>query len=405
MNNHRFRSREGSLYANSTPALPPGTASFTPPSPGPGLPVNLNRDMPEEILAAYRLRGGGSVRITMPEETLKKQRSWLERQAYNALAIISRNAASVCIPTAIREIMRNLVFAQVPAGMGAVTLGFVAGYSPCVTQFIGLYRDHLNHTDTRLTIAGRILCIALAGGSTTTLIAIGAMTPSAAAALAAANFVYTPLRDFVQYYIQRKDNLSVDARCEQLSSVIGAVAYIPNQFLVNEGMQYLADTLEKYTGSVMSKVLARPAINFLGECMDDTVSLGSKAYLSGTNLEAHTRYSTPAERTSQKAKDQVLNVNASRSAFSAAVFNSAFGVDHFTQTSIPNKHSNLAVESAVVGMAAGAAYLPFVLANGQTPPRQPPQDLYSLEEGRHSGNYPTTSYPGGNSMFWIESGF
>jgi len=97
--------------------------------------------------------------------------------------------------------LRHYAFSRIADGGPSFALGSVASYFPCILEAAGLYRDVNNHTYTRWTIAGRIACIILPGAGVTNLIAIGAMGSSAAAALAAANFVYTPLRDVIQHYL------------------------------------------------------------------------------------------------------------------------------------------------------------------------------------------------------------
>lgn len=332
--------------------------------------------------------------IIIPEDSpssppeIARRHSWLRRQAGNAGAIAARNTASVVIPTAVREFLRRYAFNRIAEGSASLALGSVAGYFPCVLEAAGLYRDVNNHTYTRWTIAGRIACIILPGAGVTTLIAIGAMGSSAAAALAAANFVYTPLRDVVQHYILREDNLEANERCQRISAAIGAIAYVPNQFAVNEAMQYCTNILEPYTGALGANIAARSVVNFLGECADDTVSLGSSSYLTGREVETHIRFSPPSMRTWSVITNRILNTHAGRSALFSTVLGAGYASD-FTATPITqNSHVSLSIESAAVGAAAGLAYLPYVLTLGQTPRRE-----YDLEAGHGRGNNPTGQIP------------
>ncbi|MFA3763177.1 hypothetical protein [Yersinia sp. 2466 StPb PI] len=327
--------------------------------------------------------------IIIPEGSLMRnlevarQHSWLRRQAGNAGAIAARNTASVVIPTAVREFLRRYVFNRIAEGSASLALGSVAGYFPCVLEATGLYRDVNNHTYTRWTIAGRIACIILSGAGVTTLIAIGAMGSSAAAALAAANFVYTPLRDVIQHYILREDNLETDERCQRISAAMGAIAYVPNQFAVNEAMQYCTNILEPYTGALGANIAARSVVNFLGECADDTVSLGSSSYLTGREVETHVRFSPPSMRTWSVITNRILNNNAGRSALFSTVLGAAYTSDFTATPRTSNSHVSLTIESAAAGAAAGLAYLPYVLTLGQAPRRG-----YDLEAGHAWGNNP-----------------
>ncbi|QBC03345.1 hypothetical protein [Enterobacter cloacae] len=325
--------------------------------------------------------------IVIPEENLiritesSRQRSWLRRQAGNAGAIAARNTAAVVIPTAVREFLRRYAFNRIAEGSASLALGSVAGYFPCVLEAVGLYRDVNNHTYTRWTVAGRVACIILPGAGVTTLIAIGAMGSSAAAALAAANFVYTPLRDVIQHYILREDNIEADERCQRLSAAIGAIAYMPNQFAVNEAMQYGTNILVPYTGSLGANIAARSVVNFLGECADDTVALGSASYLTGREVETHVRFSPPSMRTWSAITNRILNAHAGRSALFSTVLGAGYTSDFTTASRNPNSDVSLTIESAAVGGAAGLAYLPYALTLGQDPRRE-----YDVEAAERRGN-------------------
>lgn len=346
----------------------------------------------------------GSAGIIIPED----DPTWLRRQMGNAGAIAARNAVSVVIPTALREFIRRMVFNRLAEGGASLAFGAIAGYLPCVLQAGGLYRDVQSHTYTRWTIAGRMACIILPGAGVTALIAVGGMGSSVAAALGAANFIYTPLRDIIQNYIRRDTNLTLDEHERRISAAIGAVAYVPNQMGVNEGMQYSADFLTPYLGSVGANVVARAGVNFLGECLDDTVSLGCTAYFTGQQVRTHTRFSPPSEHTWGQVADRILNIHASRSALFSSTFSAAFlaglpaggqSSPGMSSTMMPGTttswestppptpsydHTGLLKESAAVGVTAGVGYFPFILSGEQTAPRH----QMDLEAGRGtmSGN-------------------
>jgi hypothetical protein len=333
-------------------------------------------------------QSSGWVGIVIPEDSLRdihaaaSQSSWLSRQVGNAGTIAVRNAVSVVVPTAVREFLRRYAFNRIAEGGASLALGSVAGYFPCVLEAAGLYHDVNTHTYTRWTIAGRIACIILPGAGVTTLIALGAMSGSAAAALAAANFVYTPLRDITQNYIRREDNLEADERCQRFSAMISSMAYIPNQFAVNEAMQYMTNALSPTAGTLGANIAARSMVNFLGECVDDAVALGSASYFTGREVETHVRLSPPSRHTWNEVTSRILNVHAGRSALFSAVLGAAYTSDFSTAPRIRNSHSSLANESAAVGITAGVAYLPYVLTLGQSARRE-----YDLESG--SVEHPT----------------
>jgi hypothetical protein len=343
------------------------------------LPSHLRADMPDPAPASAASSRAG---IIIPENSP----TWLRRQAGNTGAIAARNAISVVVPTALRELIRRAVFSQLAEGGASLAFGAVAGYLPCVLQAGGLYRDVQSHTYTRWTVAGRIACIIIPGAGVSALIAVGGMGSAAAAALGASTFIYTPLRDFFQHYIRRDSNLTPDEYEQRVSAAISAAAYVPNQIVVNEGMQYGTDLLTPYLGSVGANVVARAGVNFLGECLDDTVSLASSAYLTGQQVQTHLRYSPPSEHTWGQVADRILNVNASRSALCSSIFSSAFLADlpgsqsspgtpiNWGSTSPPPSsydHMGLLTESAAVGVSAGVGYFPFILSSGgQTAPRR-----------------------------------
>ncbi|AMZ77729.1 hypothetical protein A4308_12220 [Enterobacter sp. ODB01] len=340
----------------------------------------------------------GNAGIIIPDNNS----TWLRRQIGNASAIASRNIISVVIPTALREFIRRVVFSRIAEGGTSLAFGATAGYLPCVLQVGGLYNDIQSHTYTRWTIAGRMACIILPGAGVTALIAVGGMGSSAAAALGAANFIYTPLRDIAQNYFRRDSNLTPDEHERRICAAIGAVAYVPNQMAVNEGMQYGADFLTPYLGSVGANVVARAGVNFFGECLDDTVSLASTSCLTGQQVRTHTRFSPPSEHTWGQVADRILNIHASRSALFSSTFSAAFLADlpargksspGMTSTIMPGTttgcesptlpkssydHEGLLKESAVVGLTAGVGYFPFIVSGEQTAPRR----QMDLEAGR-----------------------
>lgn len=296
----------------------------------------------------------GSISIVIPPDNFSQQ-TWIRRQMTNAGAIAYRNTLSVVVPTALREFFRRFLFNRIAEGGASVALGAVAGYLPCFLHAAGLCRDIRNNTYTRWTIVGSVLCFVLPMAGVTALIVLGSMSnPAVAAAYASANFIYTPLRDIVQHYFRLENNLDPDAYTNRLSSLIGSLAYVPNQFVVNELMQRGSDALETWTNPVVANMIARPAVNFLGENVDEAVSLASRAYMTGTEVRVNTRFSPPSNNSWRGVIDKILRVHASRSSLFSTLFSSAFITNSLSASSL--------VESGVVGGAAGVAYMPFMLS-------------------------------------------
>ncbi|WP_212584465.1 hypothetical protein [Yersinia sp. Marseille-Q3913] len=208
------------------------------------------------------------------------------------------------------------------------------------------------------------------------LIATGTMDGGAAAALASANFVYTPLRDLFQHYINFESNLELDNYQRRLSATLAALSYLPNQFLVNEAMQYSTDLLVPSLGPVAANAVARSVVNFWGETVDDVTALTGMSLHSRRDVEVHLRIHKPWEQSWDQVKDKIFNVHASRSALLSTTFSAAYLTNAATtsanlaaaaaNSAIMDKHAALLLESAAVGVSAALAYFPFQLISGQT---------------------------------------
>lgn len=315
--------------------------------------------------------------IDIPEDTpegrcaLESWKAFLARHGLNITWIIGRNTVSVAIPTFIREVVRRELFTKIPADLGAKLFGGVAGYLPVLMQGYGMYRDVANHTHTRYTIIGRTAAIMISGSSVACLIALGAMTPGAAAALAASNFIYTPLRDILQNYIRREDNTNTSSL--QFAMWPSSILYGFNQFGVNEGMQGLSNVLTAHMRESIANGFGRAAVNLAGETLDDLTLLNLQAAFEGTGLEVRRpRFSPPSEHSWNNALDRGLNIHPGRSSLLSTVFSSAYIADHLSG-------ENFLIESGAVGFAAFASYLTFMSGMMQTAPRH-----YDLEAARQN---------------------
>jgi len=90
---------------------------------------------------------------------------------------------------------------------------------------------------------------------------------------------------------------------------------MPNQFAVNAAMQYCTNALTAYTGTLGTNIATRSVVNFLGECADDAVALGSASYLTGREVETQVRFSLPSTHTWNEVADKILTDHAGRRAF------------------------------------------------------------------------------------------
>lgn len=316
--------------------------------------------------------------INIPEETpegrraLESWKNFLARQTLNARWIIERNAVSVAIPTFVREVMRRSLFTQIPGGLASNLFGGFAGYLPVLMQGAGMYRDYINHTNTQYTVIGRTVAILITGSSVTCLIALGAMTPGAAAALAASNFVYTPLRDVIQNYIRREDN--TDNRSLQFAMWPGSIFCGINQSAINLGMHSLSHVLSAYMPEYVANGIGRAAVNLAGETLSDLTLLNLQAAFEGTGLEVErSRFSPPSEHSWDETLNRGLNTHASRSSMLSSVVASAYISDHLSGENFP-------IENGVIGFAAFVSYLASTSATMQTAPRC----RYDLEAARQN---------------------
>jgi hypothetical protein len=154
---------------------------------------------------------------------------------------------------------------------------------------------------------------------------------------------------------------------------------------------YGADLLTPYLGSIGANVVARAGVNFFGECLDDTTSLASTAYLTRQQVRTHTYFNPPSEHTWNEVADRILNIHAGRSALFSSTFSAAFLAnlptdDHTSPAMVstvkPRKtmgreslttptynHLGLLKQSISVGIAAEVGYFPFILTSDQTAPR------------------------------------
>jgi hypothetical protein len=187
----------------------------------------------------------------------RNDESWhqsLSRHGTNLALAATRNVASVAVPTYLRELSRRTIFqqmAQASTALGVAGAVVAGGVLPIGLQIAGLVRDNRNGTQTMLSVGSRVAQIMVTGGTLVALFATGGAPALAAAApgLMAANLVYTPLRDAVQYNLRLGSNAN-SSRERPMSTgatAIAAGAYVPNQIAVGYAMDRLSDALTPST--------------------------------------------------------------------------------------------------------------------------------------------------------------
>lgn len=343
--------------------------------------------------------------------------SMLKNGMRNVGAVAARNLVSVLPQTAAREAVRAYLtpaLAAAPAGV-ATAAGAVAAAAPIVQNFVGLVRDIQNGTSSRTRVISRTAMMVTTGGFLAASAATGTLA-AAAPALVAANAIYTPLRDLVQYNVQLKDNNN-NQRPANMKSVLGsAAAYGVNQGLVNEAMDQVAGAargrfeaettvrsgvttdgtpqvstaaLEAHTnpsaslgvdvpsnGYVLARSAGFAAANFAGETLDELTLRGATALQQGnlSNLQISVGWRPQDERTWSAVADQAFTTNAARSTLFANAYMGAYA--------IPSPPG--AASDAVVGSILGGLYTAFIKVH-DTPQRALPDEERGIDELASTG--------------------
>lgn len=246
----------------------------------------------------------------------------------NISNIMARNFASVAIPTAAREVARHAVLEPIAAAapMTAAAVGVVAAGMPIVQHVGGLIRDSNNGTQTFTSVASRVVHIVAVGSGVTAAVAIGGIPAltAMAPALVAANAVYTPSRDAVQYGLQLTDN---NPRISGTATGLSAAAYGLNQYMVGTAMDGLSSALTRPFGNVAANAVGRAAVNFVGETVDEVFNRGTTAIVTGNPaLKVSLNIRTSQEHTPSAVESQILNSNAGRSSLFTTAISAATAV-------------------------------------------------------------------------------
>lgn len=314
--------------------------------------------------AQYQSDDSPHITIEIPESELntvahrEAPESWhafFQRHIKNTGSILTRNAVSVGIPTAAREYVRRsalpALFTRLPQA-AQVSLAGVGVAMPVVLQLAAIVRDIKEGTQTPESLRSRLANIALVVGTGTALATTGGLS-AAANALIAAVFVYVPVRDFSQYFLQLQDNNKGPLNIK--ATAFSATAYAGNQIAVDQGMDMLSDTLEPVMGKLAANIVGRALVNIGGETLDELTSRGANAYVSNNaELKIDIDFRPRDEITRKTALDQICNTLASRASLFSAAFSGAYAVP-----------VQGILNSMVVGGILGAGYIPFVYSHAQ----------------------------------------
>ncbi|WP_336845133.1 hypothetical protein [Providencia rettgeri] len=291
---------------------------------------------------------------------------YFKLHAKNVGIVLARNLASVGIPTGVREYVRRAVLPTLFSGISPaarVSIGGIAMAAPVVLQLIGIARDIHAGTQTVNSLRSRLANIALVVGTGTTLAATGGLS-AAANALIAAVFVYVPLRDLSQYFLQLGDNNKPEVNFN--ATALSAAAYMGNQAAVDHGMEILSKTLTPVIGELAANILGRAIINIGGETVDELTNRGLHARaFSNPKLKFNIGFRPKEKITCETAIDHVLNTLTGR----ASLFSAAYAGAYATPT-------QGILNSMVVGAILGAGYIPFVYSHEHKQPKH----SYNLEQ-------------------------
>ncbi|MBP2171465.1 hypothetical protein J2125_004657 [Erwinia toletana] len=346
-------------------------------------------NMPDDIHSSSPLAGrnnnylhenGTSVKeethIAMPEDAISQNAQGLnylssascvrrldslQRHGRNFGLALSRNLVSVAIPTALREyVAKNLlpVLLKNAPVSASITMGAIAIAMPVALQLAGIARDLHAGTQTAASLSARLANIALITGAGSALVATAGIA-LAANALIAAVFIYVPLRDTAQYFLQLSDNSKPGLNLEACGE--SAIAYSGNQMLVSEGMTLLVRALEPLLGNAVATMLGKAIINTIGETADEMTYRGLSAQAQhNTAVSFDLRVRPLHEINYQTATDRLLTTVAARASQFSSVYS---GVNAVPFADV--------FKSMVIGLMLGVGYIPFFYCHAQAAEPQP----------------------------------
>ncbi|MCU5775532.1 hypothetical protein N5923_19205 [Erwiniaceae bacterium BAC15a-03b] len=313
-------------------------------------------DIPESVISKYAQNLNYS-----PPTSYVRRLDFLQRHGRNVGLVLSRNLVSVAIPTTLREyVAKNVlpVLLKNAPVSASVTLGAIAIAMPIALQLAGIARDLHAGTQTAASLSARLANIALITGAGSALVATAGIT-LAANALIAAVFIYVPLRDIAQYFLQLSDNSKPGLSLEACGK--SAIAYSGNQMLVSEGMTLLSRALEPLLGAAIANMLGKAIINTIGETADEMTYRGLTAQAQHNSAVSFDLRLRPLpEINYQTATDRLLTTVAARASQFSSVYS---GVNAVPFADV--------FKSMMIGLMLGAGYIPFFYCHAQAAAPQP----------------------------------
>lgn len=334
------------LYSSHTTDPPARSASII------VIPGSVLQD--ENHCITIDLEAADDIDSSLPEGNNNRLVQCLE----NAGLALVRNLFTVGISTALREyVNRGLLrplFEDNP--LMARTLGGAAIGFPIALQLIAIARDMRAGTQTPASLRARLANISLTGLSGAAVAATGGLT-LAASAMIAAVFVYVPLRDFMQYFLQLGDNNSGELHLCATGKT--TTLYTFNQTAVDQAMEMLSNALIPVVGSsLIANMLGRAIINIAGETGDELAFREFNAHEeSNLQLQFSLGFRRKDDISLQTALDHICNTLASRASLFSSAFANAYAVPF-----------GGILNSMVVGATMGAGYIPFIYTHAQRSP-------------------------------------
>ncbi|MDO6407506.1 hypothetical protein [Pantoea phytobeneficialis] len=316
-------------------------------------PAQISGSLPESQASG----GKDFIVIDIPDQETERPAVQSSHLLSNIGNVAARSLASVAVSTGVREVVRRVVLPAVaPATLSALAVG--CGTVSLVMQGGALAWDCYQGRQTTQNVCARVGSILLAGGSMVGLVCSGGLS-LAAAPLISAVVVYVPIRDFIQYFLPLRDNVTSEADFRAILSA--AAAYAVNQTAVSLGMIKFADVLEPQLGPIAANIAAVTSLNFLGETAEELITRHIKAWYAGEpdlRIDLHPRCAE--EVTWQSVCDTFTDPVAGRASLFTAGFANSFA--------IPG--GDLAASGAV-GLTLGVGFPLFTYSADHLPPSTP----------------------------------
>ncbi|MFZ6774423.1 hypothetical protein ACO0LB_17090 [Undibacterium sp. SXout7W] len=335
--------------------------------------------------------------------------------------ILGRNAVSVGLATAVRELVRRdaLVTYQKNHPSGSHGWATAAQITPAVFLGLGQIRDMVKGEHTTATTASRVALIGFVAASTLAIQLNPDKMKDAEPALIAGAFLYPAVRDLIQFFWGIENKHAPD-KLTLLPGILSAVAYFANQTTVGGAFMDLGvesmlpappavtatlDTVATalptsiattLAPDLMKKALANIAVrvplNIVAEALDD-ITLESMLHVFNNpnkkDKPLEIQYSTQKFDSGfvDRAIKAATTNAAGRSALMVVVYNFVYLADQDLMKEVPGK-DGATWGTAMVGAAVLAGlYLAFYGMFARGKPAAESNESSRLEEG-HSTETP-----------------